>query len=111
MERERYAKLNEIEKALHEDKKCHEQAVMEFQEMTEKLRKNLHIAAELASQSHLAHRPPIGDVRSGPLVAPSGNSLSVFDSAMHKTSNLISNYMLSPTKLGQGGLGTGVQVL
>jgi hypothetical protein len=30
MERERYAKLNEIERALHEDKKCHEQSVIEF---------------------------------------------------------------------------------
>ena len=108
MERERYAKLNEIERALHEDKKCHEQAVMEFQEMTEKLRKNLQIVAELATQSHLAQMPLKGDVRSVPLVAPSGKSLSVFDSAMHKTSNLISNYMLSPSKLGQGGLGTGV---
>ncbi len=110
MERERYAKLNEIERALHEDKKYHEQSVMEFQEMTEKLRKNLQIAAEVANHSQIAQRP-LGDVRSGPLVAPSGNSLSVFDSAMHKTSNLISNYMLSPSKLGQEGLGTGVQVL
>ena len=51
-------------------------------------------------------------MRGGPLVAPSGKSLSVFDSAMHKTSNLISNYILSPSKLGQGGgLGTGVEVL
>ena len=54
MERERYAKLNEIERALHEDKKCHEQSVMEFQDMTEKLRKNLQIAAELANQSQIA---------------------------------------------------------
>lgn len=37
IERERYAKLSETERTLHEDKKCHDQAVREFQEMTEKL--------------------------------------------------------------------------
>jgi len=33
--------LNETERALHDDKKRHDQSVAEFQEITEKLRKTL----------------------------------------------------------------------
>lgn len=100
-DRERYLQLSDAERQLQEEKKLLDQHKMEYQSLSDNLKKNISLANDLTFFYNSAGMKD-GILRdasptNGNLILDGGGS-SVFDSAMHKTSNLISTYILSPSK-------------